>query len=102
MACQPLNLTHTQRVILNEAQGHERGLVRMGAGDRKGTRRAGWDSMGVPIVIAYSEPEFFLKGRGFLRSYGNDRHVYQITDAGLDAMARTKTLGKPHVRRTVR
>lgn len=102
MSRAPLSLTHTQRFILNTAQGHERGLVRFGPGDRRGTRLYGHDKTGIPVVIAYSNPETSLKARGFLKPFGNERWTYQITDAGLDAMARTKTLGRPHQHRTIR
>ena len=99
MSRKPLNLTHTQRFILNHAQGQERGLVAFTRGDRLGTRCIGYDALGVPLITAYASPEFHLKARGFLKPYGNQPATYQITDAGMDAVARCKTAGKPHEHR---
>jgi hypothetical protein len=39
-----------------------------------------------PIIVAYQQPEYFLKSRGLLVGYGNHRHCYQITDAGIAAL----------------
>lgn len=79
-------LTKTQRIILLVARDAPGGLVKFGRGDRRGTRVASRDAMGVPLIIAYSHPEFFLKGRGLLAP-GNAPHTYRITDLGRSALA---------------
>lgn len=78
-------LTKTQRFILETARDHD-GLVQMGPGDRKGTRIRGVSELtGIPTVIAYSYPEYFLKARGLIKPAGGNytRFVYRITDEGL-------------------
>lgn len=83
-------LTKTQRLILGAANSNRRGLVRFYAGDRRGSRIARWDGEGedaVPCIIAYSNPEYFLKARGLLRPYGNELHLYEITDKGSNAVS---------------
>lgn len=81
-------LTRTQKIILEAAASNDRGLVRFGPGDRRGTRVVRLDGLGVPMIIAYAMPEYFLRARGLLAPYGNERHTYQITDAGRAAYAK--------------
>lgn len=80
-------ITTTQRFFLTTAARQERGLIRVGPGDRKGTRIARYDAAGVPVIIAYQTPEWFLLARKMLTPYGNERGVYQITDAGRAAIS---------------
>lgn len=75
-------LTKTQKIILSAALSHERGLVRFAPGDRRGTRVVRHPGHDIPLIIAYATPEYFLKARGLLVPYGNERHVWRITDAG--------------------
>lgn len=78
-------LTSTQRIILTAAAASPTGSVIFGAGDRKGTRVAGHDKLGRPIIKAYQTPEYFLNTRGLL-AITNERHCYSITDAGREAI----------------
>lgn len=81
-------LTKSQRIILEAARDHG-GLVMFGAGDRRGTRISGIaKETGVPVITAYSNPEYFLKRRGLLKPAGGNftRWVYRITEAGLAAL----------------
>lgn len=78
-------LTSTQRIILTAAATSSTGSVTFGAGDRKGTRVAGHDKLGRPVIKAYQTPEYFLVKRGLL-SVTNERHCYCITDAGREAI----------------
>lgn len=72
-------LTATQFIILKHAVA---GPVKMLRGDRKGTRCVGYEEdTGAARMVAYAEPEFFLLRRGLLRPR-NERHYYDITDAG--------------------
>lgn len=83
-----MRLTPTQKIILKAAAENGRGLVDFGPGDRRGTRVAGYRQLdGTPIIIAYAWPEVSLVSRKLLRPYGNERHRYEITNAGLDAVA---------------
>lgn len=86
-------LTQTQRIILSAAASHL-GLVRFGPGDRKGTRIARRDEIGVPVVIAYQTPQVFLAQRGLLVRYGNDVQLYRITDAGREALDHAPALDR--------
>lgn len=71
-------LTASQFIILRHAFA---GPIRMCRGDRRGTRCVSYDDMGHANMVAYSNPEFFLERRGLLRKR-NERHCYDITDAG--------------------
>ena len=79
-------LTPTQVLILTAASSCSSGAVGFGAGDRRGSRVARYDDMGRPWIIAYSTPQYFLKGRGLLVQ-ANEPHVYRITDAGRAMLA---------------
>lgn len=81
----PRGLTQTQHFILDEASCSPTGSVVFARGDRKGTRCAGVDNLDRPIIVAYSNPEYFLLRRGLLQA-GNEPHVYCITDAGRAAL----------------
>ncbi len=75
-------LSPTQSFILRAAAKEADGSFIMGAGDRDGTRVVGRDDFGRIVIVAYQTPEFFLKGRGLIESYGNGRFTYRITDQG--------------------
>lgn len=78
-------LTATQIILLKHAVA---GPIEMCRGDRMGTRCVGYDeATGAAMMVAYSNPEFFLVRRGLLRP-GNARHSYHITDAGRAAIAK--------------
>jgi len=79
-------LTRTQRIILLAARDAPGGLVEFARGDRKGTRIASRDALGVPLVVAYQNPEHFLKVRGLLAA-GNAPHTYRITELGRSVLA---------------
>lgn len=82
-------LTASQIIILRLAVA---GPVRMMAGDRMGTRCVGYEeSTGAARVVAYGEPEHFLKGRGLIRPR-NERFYYDITDAGRAAIAKANAV----------
>lgn len=76
-------LTKTQRFILEAAHFSRSGIIRMGAGDRKGTRISYITMTGVPVIIAYQYPEYFLLARKLLRK-GNDPNTYTLTKTGYD------------------
>lgn len=80
-----VRLTPTQRIILKAAADNERGLVKFTAGDRQGTRVVG-RSDGIPVITAYSYPEWFLVQRGFLEHH--EGYIYKITPAGSNAVLR--------------
>ena len=81
-------LTQTQKFILEVMSKHERGLAQFGAGDRRGTRVKSYGYLdGRPVIVAYGTPEWFLKARGLISSFGNEPFVYQITDAGRAALS---------------
>lgn len=85
-------LTKSQRIILEAARDYD-GLVMFGAGDRRGTRISGITrETGIPIITAYSNPEYFLKSRGLLKPAGGNftRFVYRITEEGLAAIPAKK------------
>ncbi|MFA6966094.1 hypothetical protein [Bosea sp. (in: a-proteobacteria)] len=85
-----VKLTATQRTILTAAAASPNGLVGFYAGDRQGTRVVRLDELGTPWIAAYSNPEYFLRGRGFLTKQGvNELHVFRITDAGRAAIGQT-------------
>ncbi len=79
-------LTETQVIILEAANAPPTGSVQFGAGDRRGTRVIRVDDMGRPLIVAYSNPEWFLLGRGLLER-ANEPFVFRITDAGRAALA---------------
>jgi hypothetical protein len=77
-------LTATQVIILKHAVA---GPIQIMRGDRKGTRCVGYEEdTGAAMIVAYSNPEYFLTRRGLLRPR-NQRHYYDITDAGRTAIA---------------
>lgn len=77
-----MRLTPTQRFILLVAAKHP--IVQFGAGDRKGTRVVGHTDTGVPVIVAYQTPEYFMLRRKLLMR-ANAPHQYQITDTGRKA-----------------
>lgn len=78
-------LTATQVILLRHAVA---GPIRMMRGDRLGTRCVGYeDDTGMAQMVAYSHPEFWLLRRGLIRQR-NERHTFDITDAGQAALAR--------------
>jgi hypothetical protein len=77
-------LTPTQIILLTFAKA---GPIRMCRPDRLGTRCHGYeDDTGAALITAYSNPEGFLVARGLLRPR-NQRHYFDITDAGRAAIA---------------
>lgn len=74
-------LTETQVIILTAAAASPSGTIGFGAGDRRGTRVAGFDDLGRPWIKAYSNPEYWLLARGLLER-ANERHMCRITEAG--------------------
>lgn len=78
-------LTATQVILLTYAQG---GPIRMRRPDRLGTRCHGYEeATGAALMTAYCSPERSLVVRGLLRP-ANQRHYYDITDAGRAAFAK--------------
>ena len=76
-------LTATQIIILKHAVA---GPIQIMRADRKGTRCVGYeDDTGAACIVAYGNPEYFLTKRGLLRPR-NQRHYYDITDAGRTAV----------------
>lgn len=83
----PSGLTETQWIILDAAVNSPTGSVLFGAGDRRGTRVAGFDSIGRPVIVAYASPEYFLYSRGLMEKT-NERFAARITDAGRAKLAK--------------
>ena len=82
-------LTATQVILLRQALA---GPIKMLAGDRLGTRCVGHEeSTGAALMVAYGSPEFFLRHRGLIKPR-NERHLYDITDAGREAIGKALDL----------
>lgn len=80
-----VQLTPTQRIILDAAADAPGGVIVMGQPDRKGTRVSAVRHNGYPIIIAYQTPHYFLEAKGLLEHSGVHLRAYRITDAGRKA-----------------